>query len=325
MHSAFISFGTGGVSISQSRFLSFQAITARNLLTTLSGCFNLAIEILVISGCGIIYTLTIELFQSRNRDSCHFRLQTEYEDMAHRVPVSISQSRFLSFQAATSACASSLSKLFQSRNRDSCHFREQTFSLLKSREGMFQSRNRDSCHFRAYVTKPPVSTPNASFNLAIEILVISGQHAFSGPMQNLKVRLFQSRNRDSCHFRLHFLWKAAADICFNLAIEILVISGLTQLRHSSIRSLFQSRNRDSCHFRTMSNHRFIIITGLRFNLAIEILVISGNLIVIRNTRLRRVSISQSRFLSFQGDGILQSVYRGGCFNLAIEILVISGG
>ena len=63
---------------------------------------------------------------------------------------------------------------------------------------MFQSRNRDACHFRAAVENWPL-VQYSRFNLAIEMLVISGQLL---PLLNLRSQIkFQSRNRDACHFR----------------------------------------------------------------------------------------------------------------------------
>ena len=63
--------------------------------------------------------------------------------------------------------------------------------------------------------------------------------------------------------------------CFNLAIEILVISGrMRPFKYPTGRVMFQSRNRDSCHFRSILRcHRGV--PAASFNLAIEILVISG--------------------------------------------------
>ena len=63
------------VSISQSRFLSFQAKSKGTASRGASSSFNLAIEILVISGPlnSLAVTSHCYMFQSRNRDSCHFR------------------------------------------------------------------------------------------------------------------------------------------------------------------------------------------------------------------------------------------------------------
>ena len=109
----------------------------------------------------------------------------------------------------------------------------------------FQSRNRDAYHFRS--KRSTARQPSSSFNLAIEMLIISGHRE----PQTI------------------FCWNS-----FNLAIEMLIISGQTFGQSSrAAHPEFQSRNRDAYHFRAMS---------LRV----------GN-------RRGMVSISQSRCLSFQ--------------------------
>ena len=62
--------------------------------------------------------------------------------------------------------------------------------------------------------------------------------------------------------------------CFNLAIEMLVISGGMKDLLAGIIEKFQSRNRDACHFRAVTN--CIQQLQISFNLAIEMLVISGS-------------------------------------------------
>ena len=136
----------------------------------------------------------------------------------------------------------------------------------------FQSRNRDACHFRSN-REPGHLHPTPSFNLAIEMLVISGE---LDTVLSTAALSFQSRNRDACHFRVAPVW------------------------HTTGLELFQSRNRDACHFRgirTLAERK----TTQCFNLAIEMLVISGNLHAIDSDMERIVSISQSRCLSFQVD------------------------
>ena len=163
------------------------------------------------------FNLAIEMLVISGSDSCW--------RCVWGCPVSISQSRCLSFQD-------------ERRNANSV------------RGIAFQSRNRDACHFRSgQIAQIPF--PLFSFNLAIEMLVISGQ---------IKRLLL---------FRLRFR--------FNLAIEMLVISGRHTPTCSSPPSPypFQSRNRDACHFRGLFPFR-------------QPLGASG------------VSISQSRCLSFQG-------------------------
>ena len=64
------------------------------------------------------------------------------------------------------------------------------------------------------------------------------------------------------------------DDSFNLAIEMLVISGHISPSFVSICASFQSRNRDACHFR-LCHQLGLGDDAYRFNLAIEMLVISG--------------------------------------------------
>ena len=114
--------------------------------------------------------------------------------------------------------------------------------------------------------------------------------------------------------------------CFNLAIEMLIISGpRTESVTRYTRSLFQSRNRDAYHFRTSnpyassSARAFVSISQSRC-LSFQVharLKLGG--------RHSRVSISQSRCLSFQVKAREeQRVHLVRRFNLAIEMLIISG-
>ena len=159
------------------------------------------------------------------------------------------------------------------------------------------------------------------FNLAIEMLVISGEEA------GLVTRQLFSFNLAIEMLVISGYADDAAGIypkaCFNLAIEMLVISG------------------PRCELRVRRSRSF--------NLAIEMLVISGSRRrVVEATATHRVSISQSRCLSFQVKRLnewgaanwFQSRNRDAChfrssphclegfqdtrFNLAIEMLVISG-
>ena len=153
------------------------------------------------------------------------------------------------------------------------------------------------------------------------MLVISGGQASTEVMREKK---FQSRNRDACHFRcVCQVCLRPFTFCFNLAIEMLVISGLSDVNlvappglvsisqsrclsfqdemHVFVGDMageFQSRNRDACHFRKAE-------------------------ITIGDTTAS-VSISQSRCLSFQGLAQRSPHSQRYCFNLAIEMLVISG-
>ena len=240
------------VSISQSRCLSFQvaepcrhaSIDIRFQSRNRDAChfrvealdlaverdylsFNLAIEMLVISG---------------------WRSQTEEQRLHYRFNLAIEMlvisgidsacwpaRQFQSFNLAIemlviSGCAPQRRlppvcfQKFQSRNRDACHFRAAALGAQRRRI-KFQSRNRDACHFRASGYPYVSAVGQDSFNLAIEMLVISGSGCYE--CVGSAFVSFQSRNRDACHFR----------------------AGPIPAR--DCRPRFQSRNRDACHFRVM--------------------------------------------------------------------------
>ena len=164
-------------------------------------CFNLAIEMLVISG------------------------QAGFPLLCHPFPVSISQSRCLSFQVPMqSQSASRYAVWFQSRNRDACHFRHHKAStaIVKSAVSISQSRclsfqdvhskgdnaigissvsiSQSRClSFQVQSLGAARLQGKSRFNLAIEMLVISGSNC--PPADISACRRFQSRNRDACHFR----------------------------------------------------------------------------------------------------------------------------
>ena len=184
--------------------------------------FNLAIEILVISGRENGANQHGEkLFQSRNRDSCHFRSEVTARYHSAGV-VSISQSRFLSFQV----CASCL-RLPQ----------DFLVSISQSRFLSFQAEIRltstDFCgsvsisqsRFLSFQVCGVVRATSWGFWVSIsQSRFLSFQAvAFTDV---IAIIVFQSRNRDSCHFRLTLIMTERLSLmCFNLAIEILVISG----------------------------------------------------------------------------------------------------
>ena len=93
--------------------------------------------------------------------------------------------------------------------------------------------------------------PAQSFNLAIEMLFISGGRADDVALPAFG--LFQSRNRDAFHFRAVYE-------------EDITITRWT---------MFQSRNRDAFHFRSDKDNLNRLFDKLCFNLAIEMLFISG--------------------------------------------------
>ena len=112
-----------------------------------------------------------------------------------------------------------------------------------------------------------------SFNLAIEILLFSGYRG--AWMNRMREALFQSRNRDTSLFRFYrevgkyyqvikfqsrnrdtslfrttiIKGEDASSKSFNLAIEILLLSGLESRRGGGGVASFQSRNRDTSLFK----------------------------------------------------------------------------
>ena len=238
------------VSISQSRCLSFQGATGKGLLASALS-FNLAIEMLIISGCAERY------------------------HRGARLDVSISQSRCLSFQDAYMAMCGQTKYKFQSRNRDAYHFRREArwlsekpllsvsisqsrcLSFQESMYGLVPSRFTDvsisqsrCLSFQVPGTKLSGGSYGKCFNLAIEMLVISGGRKHSVTLPNsLSVSISQSR----C---LSFQDRSVGGVDrllrlrFNLAIEMLVISGHSFVPCEMLSAKgFQSRNRDACHFR----------------------------------------------------------------------------
>ena len=164
---------------------------------------------------------------------------------------------------------------------------------------MFQSRNRDTSLFRWRFGTLRSHKFKAGFNLAIEILLFSGIQRKGELMKKCQcVSISQSRYfsfQVFPKFRIH-----CGSVSFNLAIEILLFSGQQPSATAPQRSRgFQSRNRDTSLFRADN-----------FNTEVSL--------------PSDVSISQSRYFSFQG--IQGDVFHIplSSFNLAIEILLFSG-
>ena len=214
-------------------------------------CFNLAIEMLFISGSTrrLLRADSRLEFQSRNRDAFHFRCRFQ----ARRKWVSILST-------------------FQSRNRDAFHFRraehpsglsefygfnlaiEMLFIsgfrcrwMTKSGVSMFQSRNRDAFHFRAR------GIPRGGYTFGVSISQSRGFSFQVGirrwqPRDIFEVSISQSRCF-SFQGRFGIQHARRLTIRFNLAIEMLFISGRSFVDIASDAGVFQSRNRDAFHFR----------------------------------------------------------------------------
>ena len=234
---------------------------------------------------------------------------------------------------------------FQSRNRDACHFRSRpaspekrrgrTVSISQSRCLSFQACR--SAIWRARFGRVSISQSRClSFQACVSIASLS---------ETTQVSISQSR----C---LSFQGSSSISgtlsyFCFNLAIEMLVMSGKPGLFTNSTAAVFQSRNRDACHVRCNRcwDHCVLIRFQSRNRDACHFRETQGLCSVLSGW----VSISQSRCLSFQANtknasspcaSAFQSRNRDAChfrfrghppsrhtqlrFNLVIEMLVISG-
>ena len=166
------------------------------------------------------------------------------------------------------------------------------------------------------------------FNLAIEILLFSGNHCKRSTPT--KCCLFQSRNRDTSLFRIDMstLRTQFQAKCFNLAIEILLFSGENTYRAD-----------EDMYFGFNLAIEILLFSGCvytphrhnppqRFNLAIEILLFSGaircNIIIPVSRRIPFQSRNRDTSLFRQILGIDCGYRQDFSFNLAIEILLFSG-
>ena len=236
--------------------------------------------------------------------------------------VSISQLRFLSFQddcwqkAGLSVDIVSISQLrflsFQVQQPTRLNIQLVCFNLTI--EILIFSSNQDD----------KLLVLSYRFNLTIEILIFSSEYLDTG--------------------------KAVCMVCFNLTIEILIFSrqaakyvgisikqvSISQLRFLSfqVKTLPEMKKYVTDRV-SISQLRFLSFqadSGAKlqasliysFNLTIEILIFSSFRGILCKALVPNiVSISQLRFLSFQGDMIWMQNITYSCFNLTIEILIFS--
>ena len=162
-------------------------------------CFNLAIEMLFISGTNAACSPTgsRDKFQSRNRDAFHFR-------------------------AAVSEPDNAALNEFQSRNRDAFHFRAAGCGV-RGHVFQFQSRNRDAFHFRLPRCKRPLVLYGVSISQSrCFSFQATTAHGTSSPKTIVSIsqsRCFSFQGNDADD---DAGWLTE---CFNLAIEMLFISG----------------------------------------------------------------------------------------------------
>ena len=135
---------------------------------------------------------------------------------------------------------------------------------------------------------------------------------------------FQSRNRGSFDFKCGTrMLRLVSICCFNLVIEVLLISRATGRCTPGIVLLFQSRNRGSFDFKPKRN---ILNSSIRisFNLVIEVLLISSSQSCW--DRQPRNAWFQSRnrgSFDFKAHSYIGPENLCICFNLVIEVLLIS--
>ena len=318
------------VSISQSRYFSFQPRGNPMKYYTPLLSFNLAIEILLVSTqthwkSGRIveycFNLAIEILLVSTRIR---RIPREI-----RTGVSISQSRYFSFQLCMWICYRERPNVFQSRNRDTSRFNESPRVPPIARVRLrFQSRNRDTSRFNSRNFTEIANLSIFSFNLAIEILLVST--GWQGWLPRCPL------------------------VCFNLAIEILLVSTirLQGCCDRCLRSKFQSRNRDTSRFNFSTDEPIpIVVVYIKFqsrnrdtsrfnqsslswfwnsissgfNLAIEILLVSTN--ASRSVWYWEFPLFQSRNRDTSRFNAKKAERRDTgnslSFNLAIEILLVS--
>ena len=289
-----------------------------------------------------------DLFQSRNRDTFLFKWAA-LQSAAYSKLVSISQSRYFSFQGQHCEICSNADLMFQSRNRDTFLFKTSKSKRVYSGIIKFQSRNRDTFLFKRRLTS------NEEIFFYVVSISQSRYFSFQGnkPLDviqemrlcfNLAIEiLFFSRDcRSNCNCSRHS--------CFNLAIEILFFSrsALGTLTDAGFTE-FQSRNRDTFLFK-QKNLRHTMRPMTMFQSRNRDTFLFKSDIPLQTKTVYFVSISQSRYFSFQACkrsdthrhnsssvSISQSRYfsfqvekASNCtrcpvssFNLAIEILFFS--
>ena len=187
-------------------------------------CFNLVIEMLFISGQGVI---------AHEEDGDRF--------------VSISSSRCFSFQEDAEAAIASALQEFQSRHRDAFHFRRAYRTRLPNK--LYVSISSSRC-FSFQVSKRQASGKSSnSFNLVIEMLFISGPVQSVGHRHSRSVSISSSRCFSFQEtIRKKFVKDGKVDVsisssrCFSFQVSSECAMPVRFI-------LFQSRHRDAFHFR----------------------------------------------------------------------------
>ena len=307
----------GFVSISQSRYFSFQGLGWGSPL-------------------GWLWTT----FQSRNRDTFLFKSKSVACILPSKYFLFQSRNRdtFL-FKNRYARRYGGRSGMFQSRNRDTFLFKEcQEVMTKEQKDFLFQSRNRDTFLFKLWRIRWAGSRSilRGGFNLAIEILFFSRKESLNFGLQ--QVLKFQSRNRDTFLFKgVDGATSGAACVMFQSRNRDTFLFKLNPNQKAQqkvmIVSISQSRY---FSFQVKERIRLEEQAARGFNLAIEILFFSRSSPFVpvglgfpgfqsrnRDTFLFKdvgedsiescflcVSISQSRYFSFQEDGTISPLQFG---------------
>ena len=305
-------------------------------------CFNLAIEMLFISGNDAAYPMSdifiVSISQSRcfsyqgdryHCEPCSYRVSISqsrcfsYQDngihpTGYRSHVSISQSRCFSYQVSCKNTPAGFGCTIVSISQSRCfsyQVKSESAAIENRGAGEFQSRNRDAFHISRRFTNATSARLVSSFNLAIEMLFISGKVLINVRNCFHVVSISQSR----C---FSFQGLCSGGVSIGDAVSI------SQSRCFSFQDHASTETEDTMHHVSISQSRCFsfqaknrtqsqAINKRGFNLAIEMLFISG-----RNRRRAGaggkhvVSISQSRCFSFQGQCFVGS---GNCERFRVSI------
>ena len=185
------------VSISQSRCFLFQATNASGDGAFSKPCFHLAIEMLLIS-----------------------RYKLQHTPLS-KLQVSISQSRGFLFQVMSLTSPSSRQSSFPSRNREASYFKLWTSRRIVKKDGKFQSRNREASYFKPPASFWTLGSIFVSISQSRCFLFQAYTQVFNQFRGNI-VSISQSRCFLFQEWKLRM--KSGYTSCFNLAIEMLLIS-----------------------------------------------------------------------------------------------------
>ena len=261
------------------------------------------------------------MFQSRNRGSFDFKdKQPRQFHRVDRIGFNL-VIEVLLISSVAELAARDAAPEFQSRNRGSFDFKTMPKPLTQAGHSVFQSRNRGSFDFKFEIDVHWGVYVSYSFNLVIEVLLISsfrGRYlAFKcckcGFNLVIEVLLISSQHARRLPHSIN---------SFNLVIEVLLISSNVVDAEEEDYARFQSRNRGSFDFKKMEAKQTKWRTR-SFNLVIEVLLISslwGLVHLLPSASFQSRNRGSFDFKTHRGQDDCPILRR---FNLVIEVLLIS--